>query len=60
MILSFAMGKLSGVLWKEEKMNKRGGEMDSCDAGAGAGAKRGKTTRPFQSLPKSGWAGAGD
>lgn len=27
---------------------------------AGADAKRGKTTRPFQSLPKSGWAGAGD
>lgn len=36
--------------------------MGSCDAGAGAGAdaKRGKTTRPFQCLPKSGWAGAGD
>lgn len=61
---SFAMGQLGGVLWEEGK-RWTGEEEKETETVAVAGvrvadAKRGKTTRPFQSLPKSGWAGAGD
>lgn len=60
MISSFAMGELNGVLWEEGKdeQERRGDGQLRCGC-AGADAKRGKTTRPFQSLPKRGWAGAG-